>query len=558
MPSLYAARATDYARDVVEGRVLACRYVRQACQRHLDDLADPDSPYVFDADAVHRVCLFVELMPHVKGKWARGSDTLTLEPWQIFMVGAAFGWLRKSDGLRRYRRAYVEVPRKNAKSTISAALGLYMLAMDREPGAEVYSGATTEYQAWEVFRPAKQMAERVERFRERAGVKVNAKTIVAPTGSRFAPLIGNPGDGASPHFAITDEYHEHKTEEQYDTMLTGMGAREHPMSWVITTAGSDTSGPCYQLRLESGRVLAGEVDNPELFALIYTIDDGVEWTSDEALEMANPNLGVSVDREFLQRQQRDAINEPRKQSSFKTKHLNLWVGAASPFFNLEKWNRLGDASLTPERFRGRPCWVAADLAAKIDITAVVKLYREGDEYFVIPTFYVPEEIANDPGRRDYAGWVAGGHMVATPGNVTDFAYVEADLVAAASEHQVRHYGFDQWNSMHLSGRVSEATGVECVDIPMTVKHLSDPMKWVQALIEDGRLHHDGNPVMAWMIGNVTASEDRNGNVFPRKERPENKIDGAVALIMAMERGFQQAQPSSYLAHPDYDEVFGED
>ena len=549
----HAERATQYARDVVEGRVLACRYVKLACQRHLDDLERSESedyPYRFDEGVANKWCRFVEQMPHVKGRWAREREMIVLEDWQCFTVGVPLGWVRKKDGLRRFRRVYDEEPRKQAKSTKIAAVGLGMMTIDNEEGAEVYCGATTEQQAWEVFRPAKQMAERTDKFREYFGVQVNAKTIIVPkTSSRFAPLIGKPGDGASPSFSITDEYHEHATEEQYDTMMTGMGAREQPMSWVITTAGADTSGPCYALRNEAIEVLEGKVDNPEFFAIIFTIDEDDDWTTEEALIKANPNIDVSVSKEFLLSQQRDAINNPRKQSAFKTKHLNVWVGAASPFFNAEKWDRLGNTSLKSDDCVGLPCYVAVDLAAKIDIAGFGLLFfdEDADRYLWFPRFYVPAAVASDAAKRKYDAWVTQGHLTATPGNVTDFDVIEADIVAEIERHNVVHAAFDQWNSMQLSTRISNQTGVECIDIPMSVKHLSDPMKWVQALIEDSRLRHDGNPIMSWMVGNVTAQEDRNGNVFPRKERPENKIDGAVMLIMAMERGFQQPGDESYLS-----------
>lgn len=554
----HAELANAYARDVVEGRQIACRYVVLACQRHLDDLAESEKPgarYYFDADEANRWCRFVELMPHVKGKWSRARETIKLEPWQCFTIAVPFGWRKRSNDKRRFRRVYEEEPRKQAKSTKVAALGLGMLTMDGEDGAEVYSGAGTEVQAWEVFGPAKKMAERSERFCEAGGVKVNAKNLVVHgTNSKFVPVIGKPGDGASPTFAITDEYHEHATEEQYDTMITGMGSREQPMSWVITTAGFDTAGPCYALRTEAIEVLEGKVENPELFAIIYTIDDDVDWTSEDALRMANPNMGVSVFEEYLLSQQRDAINNPRKQVTFKTKHLCVWVGAAAPYFNLEKWNRLGDVDLSADDFVGDPCWIATDLAAKLDITASGKLFRReidgADHYFWFPRFYVPHEVAHDPANRRYSGWVEQGHLIATPGNVTDFGRVEDDIVADAKEHSVQHCSFDPWNSMQMSQQIAERTGVECIDIPMTVKHLSDPMKWAQALIVDGRMHHDANPVMAWMIGNVTAQEDRMGNVFPRKEKQENKIDGPIALIMALERGFQLEQEGSYLETED--------
>jgi phage terminase large subunit-like protein len=542
----YAERATRYAEEVVSGTIPACRFVRLACQRHLDDLAS--DAYEFDAEAVRRVCQFMELLPHTKGKWA--GDKIKLEPWQIFLVGVPFGWVHKDTGKRRYRRAYCEVPRKNAKSTISAGLGLYMLGLDKEAGAEVYCGAGSEKQAWEVFRPAKLMAQKLPKLTTTLGLEVNAKTLVIPSSaSRFEPVIGKPGDGASPSMAIVDEYHEHNTEDQYDTFMTGMGAREHPMLWVITTAGADTSGPCYALRHEAIEVLEGKVKNPELFSIIYTIDSDDDWTSEDALVKANPNIGVSVDREFLLAQQRDAINVPRKQSAFKTKHMNVWVGSADPFFNTEKWRRLsGDYSL--DEFHGKRCWIGVDLAAKVDMTAVVYLFADGDDFYVIPQFYCPEEVVHDPKRRSYFGWMTEGHLIATDGNVTDFGVVQEDLIAATKKFLVQHIAFDQWNSMQMSTAIGAQTGVECVDLPMTVKHLSDPMKWVQALIEDGRLHNDGNPVMEWMMGNVTAKPDRNDNVFPRKERPENKIDGAVALIMAMERGFQPESEKSYLETGD--------
>lgn len=541
----YAERATHYAECVVSGEIPACQYIVQACQRHLDDL-EADNGYYFDHRAANRPCQMIEYMPHVKGKWARTSDTIKLEDWQCFLIAVPFGWLRESDDLRRFRRTYLEIPRKNAKSTISAGVGLYMLVADDEPGAEVYCGAGSEMQAWEVFRPAKQMAERTPELQEHFGLEVNAKRLIVPaSGSRFAPIIGKPGDGASPSFAITDEYHEHSTEDQYETMITGMGAREQPMSWVITTAGADTSGPCYALRQEAIEVLGGKVDNPEFFSVIYTVDPDDDWTTEAALVKANPNVDVSVDRGFLLAQLRDAVNNPRKQSSFKTKHLNVWVGSADPFFNAEKWRQLaGDYTL--ESFHGKRCWIGVDLAAKIDLTAVVYLFEEDDNYYCVPRFYCPEEVVMDPKKRGYYGWMEEGHLIATPGNVTDFGAVQADLIEATELFKVEHMAFDQWNSMQMSTAVAQATGIECIDLPMTVKHLSDPMKWVQALIEDGRLHNDGNPLMEWMMGNVTAKPDRNDNVFPRKEREDNKIDGAIALIMAMERGFQPEAQQSYL------------
>lgn len=539
----FVGMARSYAEDVVAGRILACRYVHLACRRHLDGLArqdDEDYPYVLDEAAARRVCQFVELMPHVKGKWARSRERIRMEPWQAFVNVNVWGWKRKSTGLRRYRRVYIEVPRKNAKSTLTAANGNYMLAADDEHGAEVYAGATTERQAWEVFGPARLMAKNTPDFLEAFGVTVGAKNVhVLNTASKFEPVIGKPGDGSNPSFSITDEYHEHATSDQYDTMVTGMGAREQPIAWVITTAGFDTAGPCYALRGEAVDVLEGTVEADELFALIYTIDEGVDWTSPEALRMANPNLGVSVFEDFLLAEQKRAISNPREQAKFKTKHLNVWVTAASPYFNLELWSRLGDAPPI-DQMEGEPLTVGLDLAAKLDVAASIRLFRrEIDDqahYFVYPRLYLPRARAEDPALRHYAGWVEEGHIIATPGEITDYDYIEGDIEDDAERFPIAEIAADPYNATQLLTHLQNKLGADkVIEVPQTVAHLSEPMKELQALIVDGRIHHDGNPAMAWMIGNVTAQEDRNQNVFPRKERRENKIDGAVALIIALAR-----------------------
>lgn len=559
MSSDYADRAERYARRVVGGEIPAALPPRLACQRHLDDLAAAESPYRFDPAAANRVCGFIELLPHTKGRWAQRKEKIRLEDWQCFILCVVFGWLRKLDGLRRFRRVYIEVPRKNGKSAITAAVGLHMFANDGEYGAEVYSGSGTEKQAWEVFGPARLMAKNTPALLEAFGIAANAKNLhILGTASKFEPIIGKPGDGASPSFAITDEYHEHQTDDQYDTMLTGMGAREQPIAWVITTAGSDTAGPCYAQRSEVMDVLSGTVENDELFGIIYTVDDGDDWTSEAALQKANPNLGVSVSLEFLQQQQRDAVNSPRKQSTFKTKHLNLWVTAASPFFNLEKWNRLADTGLQEVQFLGVPCWGGLDLASKIDLAAEVKLFRRDEgpkpHWYVFGRYYIPEERAEDPDKKHYAGWVEQGHLVATPGNVTDYDAIEAGLKADAERYTYAQIGVDPYNATQIMTHLS-GIGLEVVEVPQTVAHLSEAMKQVQAVIEDGRIHHDGNPVLAWAIGNVTAQVDRNDNVFPRKERLENKIDPAVALIIAMGRAMS-GEGSGFVYHDRGIEVWG--
>jgi phage terminase large subunit-like protein len=539
----YAERAERYARAVVTGKVSACRYVRLACQRHLDDLTASKKkafPYRYDAAKTNRVCAYLELLPHIKGPWALRREKILLQDWQCFVYGVPFGWLKKSNGLRRFRRTYVEVPRKNAKSTGTAGLGLFMLTADGEHGAEVYSGAGSEKQAWEVFGPARLMAKNTPELQAAYGLEVNAKSLTVPAKAcKFEPIIGKPGDGASPSFSITDEFHEHDSDEQFDTMVTGMGSREQAMAWVITTAGTDLAGPCYALRTEVVQMLEGVIPNDELFGMIYTIDEGVDWTSDAALRMANPNMGVSVFEDYLKSQQRDAINSARKQNTFKTKHLNIWGGARTAWMNMEAWNALADQTFDPEQFAKESCWTGLDLSSKIDLSAAVKVFVRPvdgvDHYYVFGRYYVPEERVAEPDKRHYQGWVLDGALIATDGAVIDHALIRDDLVADSEAFQLEEVGFDPYGATQLVSELQDEYGITTVEIPQQVKHLSDPMKWTEAMVLARRLHHDGNPVLTWAISNVTARVDANENIFPRKERPEAMIDPAVGLIMAMSR-----------------------
>ena len=283
----HVSAANKYARDVVAGRIDVCRYVRLACKRHLDDLKvskKKDYPYRFNAALAEEKCVKFELFDHVKGRWAAHGDKFILEPWQCFVVCCLFGWVFKSNGLRRFRKGYIELPRKNGKSPTAAGIGLLMFADDQEHGAEVYSGATTEDQAWEVFRPAKLMAEKNDDFREFYGVEVAAKQMhIMSNGSRFRPVVGKPGDGASPSCAITDEFHEHDSPDQVNTFITGMVGREQPLWLATTTAGYNLDGPCYAFRKDATDMLEGHVTSDALFALIYTLDDGDDWTTEAAL-----------------------------------------------------------------------------------------------------------------------------------------------------------------------------------------------------------------------------------------------------------------------------------
>jgi phage terminase large subunit-like protein len=287
------------------------------------------------------------------------------------------------------------------------------------------------------------------------------------------------------------------------------------------------------------KMLAGIFEDDELFGVIYTVDDGVDWTTEKALRMANPNYGISVDAEYLSSRQLEAVRSSRKQNTFKTKHLNIWCGARTAWMNMEAWEAARDTKLRLEDFAKESCWAGLDLSSKIDLSANAKIFvREIDgldHYYAFGRYYVPEERVEQPDKRHYQGWVRGGHLIATEGAVIDHALIRDHIVEDSEIFQLEEVGFDPYGATQLVSELRDEYSIETVEIPQQVKHLSDPMKWVEAMVLAGRFHHDGNPVLTWAISNVTARVDANENVFPRKERPEAMIDPAVAVIMAMSR-----------------------
>lgn len=539
-----------YAQHVVNGHKPACKWERLACQRFIDDL-NRDFEFTFDSEKAEKVCRFIQKLPHTKGKWAAKKQKLKLEPWQTFIVVNLFGWVNE-NGYRRFRVAYLKIPRKNGKSLLAAAIGIAMLCFDDEFGAEVYSGATTEKQAWEVFGPARMICHRTPELCEHYGIEVNAKNLnILETGSKFEPIIGNPGDGSSPSCSIHDEYHEHDTNDQVETMETGMGAREQPLMLLVTTAGNNIGGPCYMAESEYKKMLEGVYEDHRTFAIMYGLDEDDDWTEEAALVKANPNYDVSVSAEFLKAQQREAIRNALKQNSFKRKHMNQWVGAHTAWANMESWAKCYDKKMKLEDFSGEVCVFSLDLASRIDVTAYLKVFGKTIDgkmhYFCFPRFYLPEEQIFDPKNAHYQKWVNEGWLVATDGDEINFNEIEADVREDMPLFTANEIVYDPWRATQLAQRF-EDDGATAVEYRNTVNTMSPPMYELEAAITSGRLHHDGNPVMTWMISNVVAKKDAKDNVYPRKEKDDNKIDGPIALIMAIGRLMHyQEKPRGYTA-----------
>lgn len=536
----HCAKAKKYEDDVLSGKIPACTYVKQAIRRQRDDLkrwSKPDSPFYFDQAEGNRVCKFVELLPHTKG--ALRGQKIKLEPWQCWVLTTIFGWRRRSDNRRRFGRVYIEVPRGNGKSALSSAVALYCLLADREPGAEVYSFATTRDQAGIVFGDAKQMAMMCEPLRKKFGLEVLAKALFVPsTNSTFQAKSaeGSTLDGLNTHFACIDELHAHKTRAVYDVVETSIGKRLNPILWVITTAGFDTAGICYEVRTMVREVLAKTVEDETQFGIIYTIDEGDDWKTEAALIKANPNWGVSVMPKMVLPLQLKAITLASAANNFKTKHLDVWCQAGAAWMDMTAWHK-GERVVDLDNFEGRSCVIGLDLGAKNDLTAKVYVFKtEGDDgrprYQVFSRLYLPQTAIDKGTVSQYSGWADTGVIQVTGGAMTDLTRIEEELREDLSRFDVQAIAYDPWQATQLANDLSE-DGAPMVEYRNTVQNVSEPMKWLEALVQDGRLDHDGNPAMTWMMGNVVAKVDAKDNIFPRKERYESKIDGPVALIYAL-------------------------
>lgn len=537
-PQNFATRATKYAQDVVSGRVLGCKWVKLACQRHLDDLTKLDIRWVYDQKRANAVCAFASQMRHEKGTLQ--GQRFVLEDWQVFILCSIFGWVDRETGTRKHREAFILVPRGNGKSPLAAIIGLWMAFCDGEKGAEVYCGANSEKQAWEVFRPAKAMVEQ-EPALGRIGVIAAARSIYHErTRSRFQPVIGKPGDGASVYCGILDEWHEADDAVLYDCFKTGANKRKNSLILIITTAGATTAGPCHNRQQDIQQILDGVIENERVFGIIYGIDDETDWTSQDAVRMANPNFGVSNDAESLLEDHAEAIRNPAKQNTFKTKHLDVWCTAATAWMNMVEWHKCHDPKLSAETVKDLEGVIGSDLASKLDLSATARVHRKDIDgkphYYAFTRCYLPEARVNLPENQHYRKWVADGHLTATVGSSIDYSVIENEAIADIKQYRIRELPYDARYADQWAQRVSESSGIPRVEVPPNPANLSPALKELEAAVYDGRFHHDGNPVLTWCVSNLLTKETSAGNyTMPAKARDDQKIDAAMALLLAISR-----------------------
>ncbi|EMM2636005.1 terminase large subunit [Enterobacter hormaechei] len=559
--------ANQYARDVLNGKILACKSIQLACQRHFNDLKislDKDYPYRFDRELAERACRFVQLLPHSSGDLA--GQKLKLEPWQAFAFSSIFGWVTKKTKKRRFREAYIRVARKNGKSFFAAGIGTYMFCADGENSAEVYCGATTMAQAKKVFTPARQMADRLPSLRSKFNISVWVDSLTRPDGSLFAPIAGKPGDGDSPHCAIIDEYHEHDTDHMYEAMTLGMGARSQPLTLIITKAGTSLESPCYDKDKQVKEMLNGHVPNDRLFGLIYELDEGDDWTDPTNFIKANPNLDVSISYDDLLAEMEVAKQVPRKVNAFKTKRLNIWVSGKAAFYNMTQWHAAADKSLRYEDFAGEDYYLGLDLAQRLDLNAGVGVFVreiEGKKHYycIRPKFWVPEDTvrSTDPKIAKtadrYVKFVEMGALEATDGAEADYREILASIIDLQEIDKVRvsEIPIDPSGATALSHELQDH-GFEPISIRQDYTNMSPPMKELEAALAGGRFHHDGNPVLSWCISNVIGKNVPGSDdiVRPTKGDKQSKIDGATALFMAIGRAMLNGRASNQSVYDEED------
>ncbi len=531
----------QYAYDITSKDISACQWTRKACQRFIDDMQNGDERgLIFKVDKAQEVIDFYSHVPHIKGEWA--GKPVEPSPWQVFILINLFGWYWKDTDQRRFKSAYIEVGRKNGKSTFVAPLGLYMTRWDDEPGAEVYSAATSRDQARIVFDSARDM---VRQSKLRHHIQAfNHSVSHEGTSSSFKPLASDSDtlEGKNTHLAIIDELHAHKNRRVYDVLELSCAARRQPLLLVITTAGTDRTGICYEVRNYLTKVLEGVIEDDRCFGVIYTLDDPEEWKNPDVWIQANPNLGVSVKLEDMQQLCQKARQNPSAASEFKRKRLDIWGAGEAVFFNMELWAKCPPLA-SDEELATMPCYFGLDLASKLDITALVMVFcDENRHYHVKAHFWLPEVQVDEhrSGKSHhvqqlYKLWAEQGLLTLTDGQIIDFESIRTTVKDWAQRYHPSEIAYDPWGATQMATQLAEQDELPMTEVGQTVKQLSEPMKEVQALIIDGRLHHNQHLVMNWMMSNVIARVDKNENVFPNKDSQDNKIDGAVALITAMSR-----------------------
>jgi len=505
--------------------------------------------YYFDKDASHKAISFIEtFITHTKGELT--GKPFLLEDWQKEIVGDIFGWKNKDTGFRKYRTVFIEVPRKNGKTTLCAAIGIYMLFADNERGAEIYAAAGDRNQAGIVFEIAKSMILQNPELEQRG--KVFRNSITNQSKGNFFQAISSDSKtkhGFNANCIIFDELHTQPNRDLWDTLTTSTGARREPLTIAITTAGYDRQSICYEVYSYAKKVKDGSIKDDSFYTVIYEADNEDDITSEEVWKKANPNYGVSLRKDYLKRESQRAVDLPSYQNTFKRLMLNIWTESQTKWIGHNEWMECYqdfDYSI----LENRECWGGLDLASTRDLSAFVLLFNVDGKFIMLPFIFIPEENAKKRSDRDgvnYMEWLRDGHIFGTAGDVQDYNFIRAKINDLSKKYRIQSIAYDRWGASQLvidlqnDGATLDPFGQGFVSMNM-------PTKDLEIQIIGKNIIHDNNPCLNWCLSNVAIQEDPAGNIKPNKAKSTDRIDPIVALIMAL---------GEYYSEDDGDSVYDE-
>jgi phage terminase large subunit-like protein len=490
--------------------------------------------FYFDKEAGSKAIGFIETFcSHAKGELA--GKPLLLEDWQKKIIGDLFGWKNKKTNLRKYRTAFIEVPRKNGKSTLCAAIGLYMLFSDSERGSEIYSAAGDRSQAGIVFEIAKQMILNNYELSKRA--KIFRNSITNESKGNFYQAISSDSKtkhGLNANTVIFDELHTQPNRDLWDTLLTSTGARREPLCLAISTAGYDRQSICWEIYNYAKQVKDKIIQDDSFYSCIYEADIEDDITDEKIWKKANPNYGISLRKEYMKRESQRAMDVPSYQNTFKRLMLNIWTDSLTAWISNSDWEKC-EAEIDMEKLKGKKCWAGLDLASTRDLSALVLLFKEEDKFILIPYCFIPEENAKKRSERDkvdYVNWIKQNHIIGTSGDVADYNFIKQKIMDLGLEYNIQSIAYDRWNASQLVIDLTNE-GVEMAPFGQGFKSMSAPTKELEKLILGNQILHNGNPVMSWALSNIAIQEDPAGNLKPNKAKSTERIDPIVSAIMAL-------------------------
>lgn len=498
---------------------------------------------MFDREKADHAVDFINCLKHTKGRW-RGVP-FELLPWQDRIIRDVFGTL-KENGYRQYNTAYVEIPKKNGKSELAAGVALYMTCGDGEWGAEVYGCASDRQQASIVFDVAVDMVDQCPALKKRIKPVMSVKRLVyKPTNSFYQVLSAEAytKHGLNVHAVIFDELHAQPNRELFDVMTKGSGdARTQPLFFLITTAGTDRNSVCFEQHQKAEDIILGRKIDLTFYPVIYGASDDADWSSEKVWYQANPSLGHTIDIEKVRNAYLSAKDNPAEENIFRQLRLNQWVKQSTRWMQMEKWDNCA-FPVDERELIDRECYGGLDLSSSIDITAFVLVFPPRDDaekYIILPYFWIPEENMNLRVRRDhvpYDVWEKQGCLMTTEGNVIHYGFIENFIDNLGKKFHIREIAFDRWGAVQMVQNL-EGLGFTVVPFGQGFKDMSPPSKRLMELVLEKKIAHGGHPVLRWMMDNIFVRTDPAGNIKPDKEKSTEKIDGAVATVMALDRAIR--------------------